>query len=322
MYGQDARIGICFQNSYGTALTSSMHWMEPLNDSISLAKAQIQRKGLRGGSYTDPGVQEGANTIAGDVMVEARANQVGVMLAAVCGSPTTVTSAALYTHTFKPRTSDHNLLSAERPFTYYKHMGDAGSAQLYSDLNGGSLELAISNGELLTSKLSVVGGTFSRVGSMAAVYSVSNPIDWSVSSASIGGAALNNVKQLSLTHNNNLEAKFGMGTTNKYPTRIKRTDFATIMVSGTMTFDTQTEYNDFISQTTKQMTISLIGTSNVQSGYPEFLKIDIPSLKYTEFPLPVAGPTEIEISFKAQAEYNVGSATSIAYTLACGKAGF
>jgi hypothetical protein len=322
MYGQDSRIGISFQNSYGTASVASLHWMEPVSESVSLQKAQIQRKGLRSGAFTDPGTQEGLNTIGGDLVIEARANQLGVMLAAINASPSTVTSAALYTHTFKPRSADHSTTSAERPFTYLKYFGDTGSAQQFSDMNAASLELSISNGELLTAKLAMVGGTFARIAAVSATYSATNPIDWSVSSASIAGVEMRNIKSLTITHENNLQAKHTLPTTNKYPTRIKRTDYAQINISGTLLFDNQTDYDDFISQTEKRFLLNLQGTATVQSGYPEYLTIDVPSMKYTEYPIPIGGPSELEVSFKARASYNTGSSTSIAYTLACGKAGF
>ena len=321
-YGQDAKVGISFQNSYGTANIASMHWMEPVSESLTLQKAQIQRKGLRAGSYVTPGFQEGANTIGGDLIIEARANQLGVMLAAICASPTTVTSGALYTHSFLPRSSDHSVPSAGRPFTYLKHMGDTGSAQQYSDLNATSLELSISNGELLTAKMAVTGGTFARVASPSATYSASNPIDWSVSSASIAGTAVSNINQLTITQEESIEAKFAMGVTNKYPTRIKRNDYAKYSIAGTMTFDSQAEFNQFIDQAEQRLLVNLVGTSLVQSGYYESLLIDIPNMKYSEFPVVIGGAGEVEVSFKAAAIYNVTSSYAIKYTLACGKAGF
>jgi hypothetical protein len=78
----------------------------------------------------------------------------------------------------------------------------------------------------------------------------------------------------------------------------------------------------FIAQSEQRMVVHVRGTSQVQSGYYESLTIDIPSMKFTEHPVPIGGAGEIEVSFKADAKYNVGSATAIAYTLACGKAGF
>lgn len=319
-YGQDARIGISFQNSYGTSNTASMHWLEPIGESVDLKKAQVQQKGLRG-VYDAGELSEGLNTVQGDITIEAKANALGVLLAAVCASPSTVTSGALSTHTFKPRQTDHSLPSAERPFTYHKYLGDAGSAHIYSDLNASNLELNITNGELLTAKLGIVGGSYARTAALSATYSVSNPIDWSVSSASVGGVGLSTVRTLTISQENNLQAKHHLDT-DKFPARIKRTDSRVISVSGTLVFDDQSEADYFLNQTDQAVKINLRGNSLVQSGYYESLLIDIPRMQYTEFPLVVGGAGEIEVAFKATAKYHAGSATAIAYTLACGKAGF
>lgn len=319
-YGMEARVGISFQNSYGTANVGSMHWLEPISESVILSKAQNEQKGLRG-IYDKGPRYEGLNTIAGDIVIEARANSLGVMLAAVNGSPTTVTSAALSTHTFKPRTADHSTLSAERPFTYHKFMGDTGSAQQYSDMNGTSLELSISNGELMTAKLGVVGGTMARSAAIAATYGTSDPLDWSISSMSFGGAGLTYIRQMTIMQENNLQAMHVIDT-KKFPARIKRSDTRNISVSGTFLFDDQVQADVFINQTTQAVKLYMRGNTAVQSGYFDALLIDIPALRYTEYPLVVGGPGQLEVSFKAEAIYSTTSATAIAYTLDCSKAGF
>jgi len=319
-YGQDARVGISFQNSFDAANVASLHWLEPISESVTLKKAQLTQKGLRG-IYDAGANQEGLNTVAGDLTLEAKANALGVLFSATQGAPTTVTSAALYTHTFKPRTTDHNPLSAERPFTYLKYMGDAGSAHQFHNMNGDTLELAISNGELLTAKMGMVGGSFSRIAAVAATYSQSNAIDWAVSSAVCGGVALTGIRSLTISQENKLQAKHVLDT-DKFPARIKRTDARVINISGTLLFDDQVELNEFLAQSEQSFMLNLTGTSLVQSGYYESVKIDIPAMRYTEFPVAVGGAGEIEVSFKAEAKYHTGSATAIAYTLQCGKAGF
>lgn len=318
-YGNDARIGLSFQNSYGTLNTSSIHWLEPVGESVDLKKAQLVRKGLRG--ILDEGAsQEGLNVVDGDVTIEAKAIPLGVLLSAALGL-TTVTSTGVYTHTFKPRTADWDGLSAERPFTYHKFMGDTGSAYLFSDLNGGNLELSIANGELLTAKLGMVGGTFSQVAALSATYPTGDALDWSISSASIGGSARDNIRNVTVTLNNALEAKHTLKTS-KYPSRVKRTNPRTINVSGTVIFDNQTDAQNFISQAEQRFFLHLKSATQIQSGYYESLTIDVPSMRFTEFPQAIGGPGEIEVGFSAVGKYNTGSATALAITLVNSKAGY
>lgn len=321
-YGQDARIGISFQNSYGTVNTASMHWIAPISESVDLKKAQIVQKGLRG-IYDAGQSQEGLNTVDGDISIEAKANGLGVLLEATHASSLAITSGGLYTHVFRPRTADHQTLCAERPFTYLKYLGDTGSAHRFYDLNGTNLELSISNGELLTAKMGVVGGNFDRIAAVAATYSESNVLDWSVGSISLSGSGLQNVRALTVTEELNLTAKHVIESSgNRFPSRIKRNDARTVAVAGTLIFDDQSQANMFLNQSEQRLAVFLKGTSLVQSGYYETLLIDVPSLRFTEHPVPVGGPGEIEVSFKADGKYNVGSGTAIQYTLQCGKAGF
>lgn len=312
MKGMDSKLGLSFQTSYGTALTSSMHWLEPVNDSISLKKAQIVRQGMRG-IYDEGAHQEGANTVDGDVTIEAKAIPLGVLLSAT-NLDSLVTSGSVITHTFKPRTADWDGYSAERPFTYHKGMGDTGSAQLYADMNGNNLELSIANGELLTAKLGMVGGTYSQIAAIAASYPTGDALQWSVSSISIAGTARDNIKALTITQDNALEAKHVLKTT-KYPSRVKRSGMRSINIAGTLLFDNQTDLQTFVSQTEQRLLVSLVTATQIQSGYYESFTVDVPSMRFTDHPQAIPGAGELEIGFSAKGVYNVGSACAITYTL-------
>lgn len=321
-YGMDARIGISFQNSYGTSNVASLHWLEPTGESIDLKKEQIVQEGLRG-IYDEGRHQEGKNTVDGDITIEAKPLSIGVFLEAIMVKASTVTSGSVITHTYRPRTSDHSQYSAERAFTLMKYMGDTnGSAHLYSDLNGANLELSISNGELLTAKLGVVGGTYSQSAAVAASYSAGDALDWAISSLSLGGTAKTNVRDLSITLDNAIEAQHNMGATTKYPSRIKRTGFRSMEIGGTVIFDDQTDYQNFVSQAEQRFLVHLRGRTEIQSGYYESLTIDVPSLRFTEFPQAVGGPGQIEVSFSAKAVYNTGSGNIGTFTLVNTRTGY
>ena len=318
-YGLDSKLGLSFQTSYGTALTSSMHWLEPINDSIGLKKAQITRQGMRG-IYDEGAYQEGVNTVDGDITIEAKAIPLGVLLSAT-NLDAVVTSGTMYTHTFKPRTADWDSYSAERPFTYHKGMGDTGSAQLYADMNGNNLELSIANGELLTAKMGMIGGTYSQIAAIAASYSTGDALQWSVSSISIAGTARDNIKALTITQDNTLEAKHVLKAT-KYPSRVKRSGQRSISIAGTFLFDNQTDLQTFVSQAEQRLLLSLVTATQIQSGYYESFTVDVPSMRFTEMPQAISGVGEMEIGFSAKGVYNVGSACAITYTLVNTKAAY
>lgn len=324
-YGLDTRVGISFQNSYGTSNTGSMHWLQPTQDTISLKKAEIKRKGMRN-IYAEGALIEGANTVAGDITIEADGISVGVLLEAMFNR-TTVTSGSLFTHTYKPRTADFDAqLSANKPFTYHKHLGDAGSAQLYSDLNGEQLDLDITDGQLLTAKMGVVGGTYSQIAKLSPTYYTGAPFDWSVTSATIAGTARINIQKLGFTFKNTLQAKQTLGeqngVPNKYPDRVKRTGEQTTEISGTFLFDDQTDLQQFIAQSRQRLVVNLTGASQITSGYNESITLDFPALVITDFPQGVPNAGELAVAFKGTAEYSVSSGTAFAITLVNTKAGY
>ncbi len=322
-YGMDAKLGIAFQSSYGlgaVVAVGSYNWLQPISDTISLKQAEIVRKGMRA-IYDEGDYRPGVVTVGGDILMEVDGISVGTFLTAVMAR-TDSASGTVFTHTFKPRTTDHNPLSAEQPFTYHKYMGDGGSAQLYSDLCGEQLDLVIANGALATAKLTVVGGTYGQLATLAPAYLTNAPIDWSVASTSIAGVARVNMESLTFSFKNNLTAKQTIGDGNHFPNRIKRGGARVVSVSGTLLFDNQIDLQNFISQTQQRLVVNMVGALNISSGYNEALTIDVPSFLFTDFPQGIPSAGELSVSFKGAGAYNVGSACSCTLTLVNSKAAY
>ena len=318
-YGQLSRIGLSFQNSFGAPLASSVYWLPVVSESIALAKPQIIAQGMRG--IHDEGAHyEGANAAAGDLEIEAEAVPLGVMLKAWAGDPVTVTSGSLYTHTFKPRTSDFDEVSAGNPCTVHKYMG-VGSADQFSDMNASTLEISVANGELLGAKISMVGGSFAQTVGLAASYDNGKHFSWDASSVTIAGAAVSELKDLTLTVDESIEASHTLNGS-KYPSRCKRSGFRSVNIAGTIMFDNDTEYNAFLNQTERNLTAHFEGQTAVQSGYNEALTVIVPLGRTTEFSPQVGGAGEIEVSFSSKGVYSVTSATATAFELRNGQAAY
>src|SRR6056300_1679173 len=99
-YGQDAVLGIAFQNSHGTvASVDSMYAMPFLSESLSPAYPELLSENMEG-RFDEGEGYSGARNVGGTLSFEAQPVTMGVLLKALCGTPTLVTSAALTTHTF------------------------------------------------------------------------------------------------------------------------------------------------------------------------------------------------------------------------------
>lgn len=318
-YGQLGRVGISFQNSYGTSNTTSMHWLEPISESVALQKPPLISEALRG-VFDDGEHYEGANLIGGDLAIEVAAIPLGVLLKGAVGAPTSVQSAGIYTHTFLPPQSDAQEDCANPPFTMHKYY-DVGSADVFSDLNISVLELSIANGELLQATATIVGGTEGHAAASTATYRSETHFPWQVASVSIAGAGNCDVADMTVTLDNALEAQHTL-CAKKYPSRIKRTGFRTLTVGGTIKFADTNEYQAFLAQSERFLKVHFEGLTSIQSGYNEAITIEVPLLRHTEFSPQAGGPGELEVGFSSKGVYSVGSSYSCKFTVVNTIAGY
>lgn len=320
-YGMKTYLGINFQNSYGTALTTSVYWLPFISEGLSLKKDQIIAEGMRG-IFDEGASYEGKNSIEGDIEMEAHPVQMGVLLKAMFGSPTTVTSSGVYTHTFKPRTADFDNYAASIPLNIVKNLGDTGSAHQYYDMVANKLSFGIANGELYKLSMGVMGGKYSQIAAPAATLPTGDTVfSWNVSSLSLGGSANVDMKELSVEVDESLENIHTLNGS-KYPSRTKRSGFRKIAISGTLVFDDQTEYQKFVAQTEQNLTVTLTNGTQIQSGYYEAFTIKAPLARYTEFPIAAGGPGKIEVGFTSKANYSTTSATALEIVLVNSKAAY
>lgn len=318
-YGQNAKIGISFQNSYGTALQNSVFWIPKLSESINVDKPPLIEQNLRG-VFDEGAHHEGLNTISGSLEAEAAPIPLGVMLKCVLGDPTTVTSGALFTHTFKPRTSDWDAKSANVPVTIEKFV-DVGSADLFSSMNGSQLTLSIANGEFMMAAVDFVGGDHAQQSDTAEAYPSTTLWSWDATSVSIGGVSKSEIMDMTVVINEQLEAMGTLDST-KTPSRIKRTGFRTVEISGTLKFDDAVEYQHFLDQDERELVTHWDGVTAVQSGYNESLTLKTPLLRHTDFKPAAGGPGEIEVGFTSKGVYSVTSATAIQIELRNSQSGY
>ena len=306
-YGQSSNIGISFQNSYGTLLTDSVYWMPHVTDGVGVNIEDLMSEASRG-IYDEGDSYTGKKNSDGDLELEAQPIPMGVIFKAMFGDPVTVNSGSVYAHTFKPRTSDWDSKSANNPLTYHQYL-DTGSAQLHYDMNANTLELSIANGELLKMTCGFVGGSFQQIANLSPSYPTGKHFTWDATSLSIGSAGKDEITDISISIDESLEAMHTLNGS-RYPSRIKRTGFRTIEVSGTLKFDDQVEYQNFLNQTENELVVTLEGVTQIQSGYNEMLEIKVPALRYTELkPSPSVG--EMEVGFSGKAKYSVSSATAL-----------
>ena len=311
-YGMKATVSLAFQNSGGTLNTNSLHHLAFLDESFSHDIEQIISQAMRG--RLDEGDHyEGMHSIGGGLNIEAHPIDMGVLLRAVLGPPTTTTSDAIYTHVFEPRAADFDERFAGDPMTIQKYL-NAGSAWLLYDMVANGLNMSISGGELLKMGVDFVGGQFSEAAAVAASYRDGKPYTWNQGSFDMAGAALTDLRELSLALGNSIEARHNL-VASSYPWRYKRSASRTIALSGNMDFASQDEYQEFLSQSERALDVTFKNAVAIQSGYTEEVRIQAPLFRHTQFSPQVGGPGQIEVGFSGKGVYSATSATALRITL-------
>lgn len=314
MYGQNAVIGIAFQNSWGTAAAvGSLHHIPILNEDLGLAADELISQNLNT-RLDENDAYSGMRRFDGTVEMEAQPKALGAILKAAVNDPTSTLSGSVGTHTFNPRTGDWDVFAPNRPFSYYKYLAEGGSAQLFYDLVGTRLEFQLSAGGFLIARMGAIAGKTSAVASQALSLDSTKRWPWNHASLSLGGAANIDISEFTLTHDEGIEGRWVLDGS-LYANRGRRTTARTVRVAGTLIFRDMTEYNNFAAENVQPLVITLRGTEAIQSGYFNTLKIDMPSFKWLELKPRIQGPGEVSVPFTGKAQYNTGSGRAVQYTL-------
>ena len=319
-YGQDAKIGLGFQNSHGQAVTDigSFYLMPFLSESVMPEVPELLSQNMEG-RFDEGEAYSGARNVAGTLSNESQPVTVGVLLKAICGTPATVSNSVaageFFTHTFKPRTADFDVNVTGNPMTMHKNIADGGQVPVYQDLIATRLELSIANGEFLNAAAQFTGGVVgTKQTSDTIAAATGKKWTWDVSSVELGGSANTEFANISFIIDEQASPRWVLQTS-KDPARVKRDGKRQVRVNGTVRFEDQTEYDLFLASTTQALELTLTGTTEIRSGYYDVLNIVVPAFKYLSYPVAFSDPAEMQVTFEGKADYHVGSACSVAIAL-------
>jgi hypothetical protein len=175
-------------------------------------------------------------------------------------------------------------------------------------MNASAMELNVANGEFLTANFTFVGGSFAQIADVAATYPADKEFTWDGTSMSIGGTAIEDILQLNVKLEDSLEAKHTLNNS-LVPSRIKRTGFRMLTVGGTLLFSNQDEYQEFLAQSERNLTVTFVNSA------ADSIEMIVPLMRYTDFKPASDGPGEVEVSFSGKGVWSQTSATIFQLTL-------
>jgi len=96
--------------------------------------------------------------------------------------------------------------------------------------------------------------------------------------------------------------------------RIYRDAARTVDISAVFDFTDQTQFDKFISGTEQAFEITFEG-AEIETGHNYTLKIEMPKVRYTAFPINIGGPGRITCSVSGKAKYSIADGYAIKITL-------
>ena len=310
-YGQSGHLAISFQNSFGTSLTNSQHFVPLVSETVDETIAQLVEENLYR-RFAEPPTHEGVHAVEGEIRTEAHPIVLGAFLKAAFGRVTSTAQGSAFLHEFIPVGSDWDSRAALPPMSIEIHR-DAGSAFLYYDTLANQFALEIAHGQLLSATLGVLGGRFSRKAGAGPAFNPGRPWTWDVVSAAYAGAAVVDLRRVALTYENQLAAQYTL-TSGKTPYRIKRDGPQTLALEGTLVFQDQALFQQFLDQSEQRFTLAFGGQTVAQS-YSALLTVDVPRFRFGEFSPQLAGPGQLEVGFTGKGVYDSSSGYAVRVTL-------
>lgn len=312
-FGTDGYIGISKQESYSVA-TSAYHWMPFVSEGITDAIEVLMEETIRD-RYDEPPTIEGLTTVEGDIAFELNPIDSGLLWYAACGqaSSTALQSGYVFQHEFLPIQTRFDSNLALQPVCMHIYRG-VDEAFEYMDGQLSSIEFNLAAGALAKLSTTWICRTSSlRTALTASYHTDTQAFAWHAASISMAGTGITDYEEINVSINNALEGVSLIDGTKVY-SRIHRNGFREVRVSGTIDLPDLNEYDQFRSQSERQLILTLTG-DEVRSGYNESFVINIPKFRYETFPVNIGGPGRITVGFAGRAIYHTGSGCSIKMTM-------
>lgn len=302
--GALGHIGIAQEVAFGTPIAATDYFYfnsESLAHNIEQLLSEEVR-GIRDESPSYTGLQ----TVAGDISFDVRPDIIGHILRSAFGAPT-VSGLGPYVHVFLPTQSAFLAGCFNPPYTIEVHRDLAEAFQVAGAVvNTLGLEFGVSQ-KILRATAGIIGKDVALIEATAASFGTLNPFMWDEAAITIGGAANSNLEAVGITLSNGLEGIPTLNSTKKIA-KIKPTADRFVDCNFTFDVDDMTEYTRFKNQTESAFDITFTSGTNI-------LKIELPKVRYTAFPLGINSKGRLNVSVTGRAKYDAATTAAIKVTL-------
>lgn len=317
--GQFAHVGLVKEAAWGTALAAT-DYIPIISESVVHEIEQIEDSSIRGSTRGQLPSLPGMETAKGDIVAEARPITLGYLLHSALGDPTT-TGLGPYIHTFKPRMTEFSSACFLQPYTLELFRDLAQSFQI-SGAAINTLQLAFGTDQKLTRVTAgIIGKAIALIAKTSPSFETANPFQWkqavvkfAANVAGLAGASAHSeLEKASIKLDNKMEG-ISLLNNSAFIGKIKPSGLMTCELDLTAEADAS-EYAKFSGQQIQAMEVTFTAGTDV-------LKITLPAVKYTAYPVNVSGPGRIVVGIKGKAFYSAADSYMIEVKLTNSKASY
>lgn len=315
--GMAGFLGLAKESSWGVSVAASTY-VELFNEALVMNIDRFDIKNI-GAMYTEPDDMAGLTRVTGDIEFPCFPTVTGQFLRGIFGAPSSVTvvlSGFLHKSIFKTPTADFGTGQPTPPYTFEVYR-DVTSSQQISGVVMNTLQLDVKPNQDVRAKIGVIGKSMAHIAKTVPsfVSTPAFPFSFDTCSLQLGGAATSLIETLTINVDNQLE---GIPSLNASTTiaKVRRTGPQLVEISGTVDFDDNTEFVNFINQTEQALQATFTKANSFM------LNIVVPRMVYTAFPVSIGGRDRNTVSFTGKGRYHTGSATAIAIELTAVNSGF
>lgn len=304
--GQFAHIGLAKETAWGTPVAATAYFPFE-SESLTLEIEQLMPQEIR--TYLDEPPQfEGLNTVAGDIVFEARPATIGHFLRSALGAPTT-TGTNPYTHVFLPAASSFSANAALPSYTFEVQRDVGANAFQYAGCIVNELQIECGVGQkVMKATASILGKTVAMVAKTTPSLDATTPFFWKNGTVTIGGSANTNLESFSIRISNNLQA-VPLLNGSKEVAKITWDGFRVVTINLVFDITDTAEYTRFIGQGETTCTIDFSPDANTQ------LKFETNKLRYEAFPFNIGGPGRQTVQVTGKCKYDATLGGAIKVTL-------
>jgi len=298
-YGMLGHVKFTFQETFGLVATTSSQVFPILEESLS---KKIDRSSLRNmiGGFSK------TKTIGTKRVVDGSISILGYPTALAYGLKSVLKNTSVFSsefrHEFQIADKDYSAYVATDMLTVEVNRDEGSNSQYYQDMNGSSFVINIVTGELVSFDLELLGTGQQEDTKTTAVYLDEKPFKWDQCSIQLDGAAELDFESLSISVNNNLEARNTLVNTYSAQ-KIKRTEEVSIAINASLIVQSNSYWQAFTNQNEHSFGLDMVNADGNKIGF------SIPNMQLTNYDSNISGPGVIQATFTAEAFY---SPTSLA----------